>query len=253
MLKTLMLLACGAPLGVALWPTEPAPLVAQDEAPTYEGLLEEYEAAVAAWRQRVKDAEGTRERRDARASHPAPAFAPRFTALAEVGEGRALLWRARNLRELGLSTRERGPALRALFGSLVAGFADQAWFTELPREIYLQRRLVGEAEAEALLVALDADSTPEATRAEALSALVDLLGRSDAEDAAARAEALLVRLEEEFGGTRPGMAARARRLAGKTQPGNPAPDFKGSTIDGFEFELSEYRGKVVLLDFYGFW
>jgi len=35
--------------------------------------------------------------------------------------------------------------------------------------------------------------------------------------------------------------------------GKPAPDFAGKTIDGYEFRLSDYRGKVVLLDFYGFW
>ena len=49
------------------------------------------------------------------------------------------------------------------------------------------------------------------------------------------------------------MAVRAKRASARTQPGSTAPDFKGSTIDGFQFELSEYRGKVVLLDFYGFW
>jgi peroxiredoxin len=32
-----------------------------------------------------------------------------------------------------------------------------------------------------------------------------------------------------------------------------APDFTGKTVDGFEFDLSDYKGKVVLLDFYGFW
>jgi hypothetical protein len=35
--------------------------------------------------------------------------------------------------------------------------------------------------------------------------------------------------------------------------GKPAPDFYGESIDGFGFNLSDYRGKVVLLDFYGFW
>jgi peroxiredoxin len=35
--------------------------------------------------------------------------------------------------------------------------------------------------------------------------------------------------------------------------GKPAPDFYAETIDGHAFKLSDYKGKVVLLDFYGFW
>jgi hypothetical protein len=35
--------------------------------------------------------------------------------------------------------------------------------------------------------------------------------------------------------------------------GMPAPDFTASDQDGVTFKLSDYRGKVVLLDFWGFW
>ena len=37
------------------------------------------------------------------------------------------------------------------------------------------------------------------------------------------------------------------------QPGKPAPDIDGEDIDGVKFKLSDYRGKVVLLDFWGHW
>jgi hypothetical protein len=37
------------------------------------------------------------------------------------------------------------------------------------------------------------------------------------------------------------------------QVGMVAPDIAGSDLDGIEFKLSDYRGKVVLLDFWGFW
>jgi AhpC/TSA family len=37
------------------------------------------------------------------------------------------------------------------------------------------------------------------------------------------------------------------------QPGKPAPDIAGEDIDGKKFKLSDYRGKVVLLDFWGDW
>jgi len=35
--------------------------------------------------------------------------------------------------------------------------------------------------------------------------------------------------------------------------GKPAPDISGEDIDGKPFKLSDYRGKVVLLDFWGHW
>jgi hypothetical protein len=36
-------------------------------------------------------------------------------------------------------------------------------------------------------------------------------------------------------------------------PGKPAPEITGEDVDGKRFNLSDYRGKVVLLDFWGDW
>jgi len=35
--------------------------------------------------------------------------------------------------------------------------------------------------------------------------------------------------------------------------GDLAPEIEGVDLDGVEFKLSDYRGKVVMLDFYGDW
>lgn len=35
--------------------------------------------------------------------------------------------------------------------------------------------------------------------------------------------------------------------------GEVAPDIEGQDLDGVKFKLSDYRGKVVLLDFWGYW
>ena len=35
--------------------------------------------------------------------------------------------------------------------------------------------------------------------------------------------------------------------------GKPAPEIAGEDIDGKKFKLSDYKGKVVLLDFWGNW
>jgi hypothetical protein len=37
------------------------------------------------------------------------------------------------------------------------------------------------------------------------------------------------------------------------QPGMPAPEITGTDIDGHAMKLSDFRGKVVLLDFWGHW
>ena len=35
--------------------------------------------------------------------------------------------------------------------------------------------------------------------------------------------------------------------------GKPAPEIEAEDIDGNKFKLSDYRGKVVMLDFWGHW
>jgi len=35
--------------------------------------------------------------------------------------------------------------------------------------------------------------------------------------------------------------------------GKPAPEIVGEDLSGVEFKLSDYRGKVVLLDFWAHW
>ena len=47
-------------------------------------------------------------------------------------------------------------------------------------------------------------------------------------------------------------AAPANAKVGR-DVGNLAPDFEAKDVEGKAFKLSDYRGKVVLLDFWGFW
>jgi hypothetical protein len=40
---------------------------------------------------------------------------------------------------------------------------------------------------------------------------------------------------------------------GGGKPGKPAPEITGEDIDGKPMKLSDFRGQVVLLDFWGNW
>lgn len=53
----------------------------------------------------------------------------------------------------------------------------------------------------------------------------------------------------EYGSMAEGMLFERERL----QIGMEAPDIVGPDIDGVEFKLSDYRGKVVVIDFWGDW
>ncbi len=35
--------------------------------------------------------------------------------------------------------------------------------------------------------------------------------------------------------------------------GKPVPEITGNDLDDKEFKISDYKGKVVLIDFWGFW
>jgi hypothetical protein len=74
-----------------------------------------------------------------------------------------------------------------------------------------------------------------------------------------QAEALYERVVKEFAeikGQRGSLGAAAKSALNEIRLlgiGKVAPDIKGEDTDGKAFKLSDYRGKVVLLDFWGNW
>jgi len=49
------------------------------------------------------------------------------------------------------------------------------------------------------------------------------------------------------------LAASDRNESPHLAIGKTAPEIEGKDVDGKKFKLSEYRGKVVVLDFWGDW
>lgn len=112
---------------------------------------------------------------------------------------------------------------------------------------------------------LDTAKKPNIRAAAALAlgqiklAELDALGDkpAEAEKAEKAAEKYFTMVVEEFGADAPRLKPLAERslkeLHSPIRVGKEAPEIAASDLDGKEFKLSDYRGKVVLLDFWGNW
>ena len=94
-----------------------------------------------------------------------------------------------------------------------------------------------------------------ATAAKVLAERADVLtDRKATDDERAAGEALVDRILAEYLDTSEGVGIWGDRNRGAFEGvGQLAPDFPAVDTDGQAFRLSDYRGQVVLLDFWGFW
>lgn len=61
-------------------------------------------------------------------------------------------------------------------------------------------------------------------------------------------------LAEKYGDTESGERAKGRLFRhDRLQVGMQVPDFESEDVEGVRFKLSDYTGKVIVLDFWGFW
>ncbi len=100
-----------------------------------------------------------------------------------------------------------------------------------------------------------ASSSPHPdVRAKAMLSLGGLLVKSESGEAKLEGRELLERLCRECADTAEMSAAKALLFElDHLQVGMMSPDFDAMDQDGKSFRLSDYRGKVVLLVFWGFW
>jgi len=117
--------------------------------------------------------------------------------------------------------------------------------------------------AEAALVTISEKSTNPAVKGQALMSIAgrlnDAAGREGSIEMAQKAIAMLERVVNEFAdvaGARGKLGDLAKadlENVKKFGVGQTAPEIEGEDIDGVAFKLSDYRGKVVMLDFWGHW
>ena len=276
-----VLLLCAAPIAQDTEPTT------QTEAQrAYEALQEKYDQAEEAYREAIEAAEPDDRRKIYEEHYPQPEkYAADFFAIADKypgdpGAGDALLWIAQRVQD-------QEHKLRAIEGLL----ARHANLDELPPT--LGRLGAPTQAAQALLrrcasherVAISGHATfGLASMLNDFAKLSKTVGDLDEDmyqryadyygeetmNAAKTADVAALRAESEklyeavvkneafaaleyYRGTLGEKAERNLFEARNLIVGKVAPDIEGEDVDGNSFKLSDYRGKVVFLDFWGDW
>jgi hypothetical protein len=221
---------------------------------SYEELFAEYEAAVASWKEQLKNAEDRAERKRVRSERPASLFGPRFAELAALGEGRALVWQLDNIRYIDVAVKARDAKRIEWYTTLFDKHAADAWFGDALTQLWGDRRRIEPAQFTAWMEVVGVKNELPEVKAQARYYASYEAVNSDEEALRTRGFAALESLIADYPET--SWADQARRdlfLLRDRAVGMPAIDFEGKTVDGETFKLSDHRGKVVLLDFWGFW
>lgn len=225
-------------------------------------LEKEYKEARKAWDAAAKEARAKKEKAPPRVEGD---FWLRFEALANKADKDATAWCVMNLRYANLSNADIQAKVPALYGKLVDALLENEK-AEKPVSLgMLIGRSVPGAVAQQFLTAdqaqalfkkvLDTAKEDESKAAALLASLT--LPNQSIEDESEREKKDLVAYKEvaqKYPKTTSGTRSRGQvnRVENLVE-GKVVPDFTTKDVEDVEFKLSDYRGKVVLLDFWGFW
>lgn len=265
-----LLLALGAP---GAPPTSAPPLSAQaaDFAAQWRALKEEYEAAqeqfLETFRERYAKFDFDKATPEQQEEYRrfwmdgqcGPKFLPRFEAFAVKAKGSDAAVEAwAMVLEVVPMTEDQEPARRAL--EALVEYVESPAMQEIAANLRYAWG-VPEDKVLALLEALRAKSPHRGVKAAATFALGAKLMEGVDEAAKKRARTLFVELNEKFADVKGSRGDRsyAQMAEGMLfeldhlQIGMIAPDMEGIDVDGVKFKLSDFRGKVTVVDFWGYW
>ncbi|MEL6429896.1 MAG: hypothetical protein AAFU73_11985 [Planctomycetota bacterium] len=218
-------------------------------ADTFDSVLAEYDKAVATHAKAMEEAD-RETRRALRKNKPINDFWPRFSELASANDGRSLLWLAQNVRQYrAIKSSQRKAALAPIIGALVEHHSGAKWFEDVFGVLQLHRSTLGLEATRGYLDAAIAKVESPNVKAAGLFTGYQIFLKEDPKTSKAYGDALAAAAPGGYWGTR----YRSTKGAVSLEVGKLAPDFAGRTIDGKELALSDYRGQVVLIDFFGFW
>lgn len=223
-------------------------------------LVQSFEEARDAWFKALRAATTDEERTALSSQQPGEEFVVPFQELADEAAGTeaaagAWMWVLKVTQTGHEELKRQGVEI------LLHDYTDSDVIVELPLGLRYGGPLYGEELCQSGLRLLVDESSNAKVSAEAHFQLAGLLLDlpSPTEEQQEEARALLTTLKAKYGELQDERERTYGALAdGVLQSmniavGKPAPEIEGTDLDGVAFKLSDYRGKVILLDFWGHW
>jgi len=190
------------------------------------------------------------------ALQPAKLYVPKFEDLAQRADGTEVglnccLWIVKH------SSGEKSKELTNAIDALSNRYIQSPKLVEFASYLRYGSWSLGRELAQHTLNHLIEASPHDAVRAQATCSLAyALLDDSSGDSAAAhtRAHDLFVKVQHDYPDSKAAKQAESGLFElDHLQIGMSVPELEGTDVDGAPFKLSEYRGKVIVLDFWGNW
>lgn len=229
----------------------------------FDTIVERLDKARSEHSKAVKGAKDEAEEKKLEEQRPGEAFIPEFQAVAREAKGSELAAKSwMRVAEIASDFGRKTEAVEAL-DTLIEAHAQSAALENLPGLV--SRRLgsfLGKEKTEKTLRTLIEQSPHKTIQAASMFTVAATMLKDPKSTAERTAEArsMMEKLQKDYVGVvdsrKQDFAAQAEAVLFEMdhlQIGKVAPDFEVTDENGVKFKLSDYRGKVVVVDFWGNW
>ena len=185
--------------------------------------------------------------------NPGKKYLPKFQALAKQAKGtptglKSLSMVIDLLSQSGTNKKEIGNT----FDIMVADYSQSPQLEQAIMPLSYMGYAVGEEKAASILKNVVEKSPHKSVKAAALYSLAEVT--TNTPENQPKIKEMLLELQKNFPESRYAKMADGKLFEIENlSVGKVAPDIEGEDQNGEKFKLSDYRGKVVVLDFWGFW
>lgn len=228
-----------------------------------DGIVERFDKTQKDFDKTFEDAKDDAEREALMEKRPGLEFVAEFKALATEAKGTEIAAKSwMKVATLAADFGEKDDVIGAL-DVLLADHVKSPELAALP-SLISQRlgRVLGKEKTEAVLRTLIEKSPEKSVQAAALYSVAStILAQKKAKpERVAEARTMMERIQKDFAGIKSPRGQEYKAMAeallfemDNLQIGKTAPDFEVTDENGVKFKLSDYRGKVVVIDFWGNW